>query len=433
MKLLKKSLLILSTLFALFVGSGVFAQTIGTDIALSASLPGSWTQIAQYASPSLNVFLMNKGTNGISGANLSQGFLTCTWTNQNLIIYQSPVISQLTINPGTSLKKVISLNSLFTQALWDKDVTCVLKNRPGESVTKNNTAKLTLSVTDAGRFDLAITKAIDPIKNNLDAPEIKSGVEWVNNFLITKVMNVLVPLIILVAILTAMFGFYKLFFATDDKAISSGVKLIGFWVLGIIVIMSANFFATTLYSKIFMEWNLWYGSLQGYEIAQKLYEDLLFPFIKIAIYLSVGVLFVMLASRVITFVFGSDDDTRKKAGTIITWNVIGMLVIIWAKQLVEFVYGKQADVVKSVSNLWEIWSGLLATKNFPFLYQVINWAMGLSSLLILIMVLFQAFQLLMKPDAPDAMKKIKNSLLYIFIGIIIIGTGYIITNFLIIN
>jgi hypothetical protein len=83
----------------------------------------------------------------------------------------------------------------------------------------------------------------------------------------------------------------------------------------------------------------------------------------------------MLAARVITFVFGSDDDTKKKAGTIITWNIIGMLVIIGSKQLVEFVYGKQADVVKSVSNLGEIGSGLLATKNFPFLYQVINWAM----------------------------------------------------------
>jgi hypothetical protein len=31
------------------------------------------------------------------------------------------------------------------------------------------------------------------------------------------------------------------------------------------------------------------------------------------------------------------------------------------------------------------------------------------------------------------MKKIKNSLLYIFIGILVIWTWYIITNFLIIN
>lgn len=212
--------------------------------------------------------------------------------------------------------------------MGDKNIVCTLRNRPGEVVTTNNTASLKLSVTDAGRFDLALNKAIDPIKDNLDAPEIRSGVAGINDFLMNKVMNILVPLIILVAILTAMFGFYKLFFATDDKAIDTGVKLIGFGVVGIIIIMSANFFATTLYKDIFLSGDLGYGSLQGYSIAQKLYEQLLFPFIKIAIYLSLGVLFVMLAARVITFVFGSDDDTKKKAGTIITWNIIGMLVII---------------------------------------------------------------------------------------------------------
>lgn len=97
-----------STLFAFFAGFGVFAQnTIGTDLVLTASLPGSGTQIAQYANPTLNIFMTNKGTNGISGSNLSPGFLTCVWADQGLIIYQSKVITQLTINPGTTLKKTI--------------------------------------------------------------------------------------------------------------------------------------------------------------------------------------------------------------------------------------------------------------------------------------------------------------------------------------
>jgi hypothetical protein len=39
-------------------------------------------------------------------------------------------------------------------------------------------------------------------------------------------------------------------------------------------------------------------------------------------------MFVILISRVITFLFGSDSDTQKKAGTLIGWNVISMLIII---------------------------------------------------------------------------------------------------------
>ncbi len=406
----------------------------GIDLTLSGILPNGGNKVYQYSAPTLNVSLINLGDTTLSAKNIPAWFLKCIWQEQGLLLYQSKVLSQLTIAAWSTLIRTISLNDVFTQAIWTKTVNCTV-SFPGETNTTNNTSLMSLTVWSGGsnsNFDVAITRAIDPIKNNLDAPELKSGVAGINDFLINKVMNILVPLVILWGILMCMLGFYKIFFQTDDKAVGDGVKLIGFGVAGIIIMMSANFFATTLWG-ILSNGNLWYGGVQWYDVAQKLYNQILFPFIKIGIYLSLGVLFVMLASRVIGFVFGSDDDTKKKAGTIITWNVLGMLIIIWAKQVVEFVYGKQADVVRSVSNLGEIGSGILATKQFPLLYQIINWAMWLASLLILVMVLFQAFQLLMKPDAPDAMKKIKNSLFYIFIGIIIIWTGYIITNFLIIN
>ena len=82
-----------------------------------------------------------------------------------------------------------------------------------------------------------------------------------------------------------------------------------------------------------------------------MYQNIAYPFIKIAMYLVLGILFIILTSRVVGFIFGSDDDSKKKAGTIITWNIVGMLVIIAAKQVVEFVYGKQETVTKAISNL----------------------------------------------------------------------------------
>jgi hypothetical protein len=110
-----------------------------------------------------------------------------------------------------------------------------------------------------------------------------------------------------------------------------------------------------------------------------------------------------------------------------------MIIIIAAKQIVEMVYGKAAEVIKPISNLWEIGWGILADRNLPILYHIINRIMGLTSLIVLIIIIFQTFQLLMKPDSPDQMKSLKNSVLYIFIGLVVIGAGYLITNFLIIN
>ena len=70
-------------------------------------------------------------------------------------------------------------------------------------------------------------------------------------------------------------------------------------------------------------------------------------------YLVLGAMFIILLSRVISFLFGSDTDAKKKAGTLIGWNLISMFVIIGAKQIIEAVYGK-VDTVQSVSNLGEI-------------------------------------------------------------------------------
>lgn len=414
----------------------------GLDLRLEMSFLSNISSVAQYSSPWIIMTIKNRWTNLLNITNVPAGFLTCEWEMDNwqkLVIYQSNLLEQLTINPGTFLRKTIILKDIFTQSLGDKNIVCTLDDQPGETDTTNNIWSGTLSVIKAERFDIAMDRSIDAIRNNLDAPEIlkdNSATPWadaIKDFILNKVLNILVPLIITLGILISILGFYKILFSSDDKSVEEGTKYLTYWVIWIIVIMSAKYIATTIYSDIFSQWILGYWAVQWYEIAQKIYEKIAFPFIKLATYLALWALFVILASRALTFIFGSDDDTKKKAWTIIAWNIVGMLVIIWAKQVIEFVYGKQQDVVKAVSNLGEIGSGILANKNLPILYEIINWAMWLSALVILVMVLVQAFQLLLKPDSPDAMKKIKNSLLYIFIWIIIIGTGYIITNFLIIN
>jgi hypothetical protein len=100
---------------------------------------------------------------------------------------------------------------------------------------------------------------------------------------------------------------------------------------------------------------------------------------------------------------------------------------------VEAIYGKEATVVKDISNLGEIGTGVLADKNIPLIYQVANWALGLVAFIILIVIIIQTIKLLMKPDDPKQLTNIKNSLLYIFIGLFVIGAGYLIVNFLIVQ
>ncbi len=406
----------------------------GVDLAINESPVYSGYLIAQWSSPEISIVFKNKWNIWVDWAISSPWFLSCKRTEQNINVYSSNSITSFVVNPGTKVGVNIIIKSIFTQALGTKTIACTINpgllNGVNDVNGGNNTWSGTFEVVKADRFDLALNRSIEPISKNLEAAEGATGTQGVQNFLYDKIMNVLVPLVIIIGILSAILGFYKIMFSTEDTATKEWTNYIIYWIIGIIIIMSAKFIGQNVFDML----NPSTGAINWSEIASWLYNNILYPFIKFAIYIVLGAMFVILVSRVITFLFGSDTDAQKKAGTLIGWNVISMLVIIGAKQIVEAIYGKQAAVTSTnATNLGEIGSGILANKNIPILYQIINYALGIASLVILVIIIIQTVKLLMKPDDPAQVKSIKNSLLYMFIGILVIGAGYLIVNFAIIN
>ncbi len=412
----------------------------GVDISIKDS-PGIASQvdlpiqiIAQGSSPEFTILFKNRWDTpvNITAPNIIPAwFLTCTWNEQNLAVYKSRDITTFSLPVAGKMWQLIRIQPLFTQSLGQKTLICKINPSwlgAGVGDTSNDVWSGTFEIVEAKRFDLALSRSIESIKMNLEAAEGAVWAEGVQYFVFDKVMNVLVPLIIIIGILSAIFGFYKLMFSSDENAVKEGTRYIVFGVIGIIVIMSAKFIGQNVYDMLTTE------TIEWYKIASGLYDRILFPFIKFAIYLVLGAMFVILVSRVITFLFGSDSDAVKKAWTLIWRNVISMLVIIGAKQIVEVIYGQRDQVVNpNITNLWDIGSGVLASKNIPILYQVINYALGIASLVILVIIIIQTVKLLTKPDDPAQIKSIKNSLVYMFIGILILGAGYLIVNFAIIQ
>jgi uncharacterized membrane protein YdcZ (DUF606 family) len=58
--------------------------------------------------------------------------------------------------------------------------------------------------------------------------------------------------------------------------------------------------------------------------------------------------------------------------------------------------------------------------SLPLVYSIINWIMGLTALVILILIIIQTIGMLTHPDDAELVKKIKKTIIYIFIGVIII-------------
>ena len=270
---------------------------------------------------------------------------------------------------------------------------------------------------------------------NLQIFSSKKWTDWFSETML-KILDIVQPIILSVGVLIAFIWAYKIMSSEDPEKIKSWGLMVAIGVIGIIIIVSANFIGNTLVNDVIVGWSE-KGSLNGIWMATNLYEKLLLPFLKVAMYLSMGFLFFVLAARVFSFLTSPDEGVKAKAGGMILWATIGIAIIMLAKEVVTAIFWKRDEVLrKEASNLWEMGNALFdqdLQSSLPLAYTIINRVMGLTSLAVLIMIIVQTIMILTKPDDPELVSKIKKTIIYIFVGVIIIGAGYLISNVLLID
>ena len=176
-------------------------------------------------------------------------------------------------------------------------------------------------------------------------------------------------------------------------------------------------------------------SISPIDVVRKLYSDMVYPFLKIAIYLCLWILVLLMMFRVFTYITSQDEWTKKKSMWVIVWTTIGMLLITWAKQIVEAVYWKQNEVLSWLSNtnLSTIWSQILNPSEIPIVFNIINRALGLVAFVLLALIIFQTYKLLTKPDDAATFTSLKKTIIYALIGLLLIWSAYMLSNLFIIG
>ncbi len=281
----------------------------------------------------------------------------------------------------------------------------------------------------------ALEESIQPIENNIDVGSPAQWASGVRDFIINTFYTIGFPLIFGVGLLMAILWIIGLLFSDEEWERAKALKIIGYGVAGIVIIVSARYITYTLLGESGTWWLLFSheGTVSGISIAQDLYDKIMYPFIKIGFMLIAWVLFVMLLVRVLGFLSNPSDDTHKQSLAIIGWNALGILLIIGAKSIVELIYGKKEAVVNPDStSLGEIGTEILNTDaaswTISLVYQILNWVVGITAFMILVIIIFQAYQLLMNPEDESKLSQVSKSLMYIFVGILIIGLSYVIAN-----
>ena len=287
--------------------------------------------------------------------------------------------------------------------------------------------------TDANNnFSTSLGKWVESIREHLDNPIEDTLIGGKVTSLMLKVIDVLFPIIVIVGVLVAMFGLYSILTSSDSWKLKDGVSMMVYGAIAIIIMYSAKYLSWVIFSDLFKT-----GSgeaMTTIDWITVLYDKIWFPFIKIAVYLSLGFLVILMMTRVFAYITAQDDGTKKKAIGVITWTTVGMLFIIAAKQIVEAVYGKQDAVLKRwTSNLSQIWTQILNPKEIPIFFTIMNWALGLVAFVLLLLILVQTYKILTKPDDTETFKSLKKTIIYALWGILLIGSAYLIANLLIFN
>jgi len=258
---------------------------------------------------------------------------------------------------------------------------------------------------------------------------------WVNatnTFVLKLAKNIIIPIIIFVWILLAILWFYKIFFEEWEDASKTWFKYIMRWSIWIIIMVSAQYLTNILRWDILMQWTN--NNPNWIVMSRQIYQNMIYPFLKIWFYIWMWVIFAMLIFSVFKFVQEDESTNSSNTFNTIIWWVVWILIIIWWKQLVEAVYGKQDRILnENVMNLGDIWQWILATKNIPIIYEIIRWIMSLASFIVLVILIYLWFLMLTDPENDESIGKIKNNILYVVIWILIIWAWYLITNFLIVT
>ena len=249
-----------------------------------------------------------------------------------------------------------------------------------------------------------------------------------------------IDIFIAVWIAVALIWAYKIMVSDKEESSKEWLKMVIFWILWVVIMVSAKFLANSLVwnTGIITEIDADVGGdkkgLDGINFASQVYNNILYPFIKIALYLAVWVLFFITVAKVISYVTSTDDAAKKKAWWVIIWTVVWILIIMWAKQVVESIMWKQAAVTNSsATKLSEIWSHITNFESIPLVAQIVNRVMWLTMLAILILIIIQAYRMFAKPDDPKNRETLKKSILYILIWVLVIGAAYAISTVLVIN
>ena len=250
------------------------------------------------------------------------------------------------------------------------------------------------------------------------------GAEGVEKFGIEVLVNILRPLVILVGLIVAIIGFYGLMSSEKAEDITKSINYIVRGSIGVVVLFFAPFFVNQLVGETGQMWiitelkNILMGG-SAITLWNSLYT-VISPLLRLAFYIVGGVLFIMLLVNAIQLLFNPNDDVTTKARVMFTWNAIWIVIIVLSKTIVERIYGQEGKTI-------------IENPDLSWLGKVISRWIGFLAFIMLGILIYVGFNLVTRPLDQENFARLKRSVIYLAMGLLLMWGAYLVARFLIIQ
>jgi Type IV secretion system pilin len=241
-------------------------------------------------------------------------------------------------------------------------------------------------------------------------------------------------------------------FAKDLKNLFFAMATIFFLIITLRLILSSN---TEEEIENFKKWIIWitigiivmqmafaftkilFDRSVGEALALSLVENLIQPLIAL---LETLASFFFIAIAIYAFyrmvTANGEEEAISKAKNTIIYAIIGFMIVRFARAIVEAFYGKiNCESFSFLGISIESWNCNVEANfdsGIQIIINVINWLNSFVALVVVIMIMYAGAQILLSAGDEEKLKKGKQIIIYIAIGIFILVANYLILTFFLI-
>lgn len=271
------------------------------------------------------------------------------------------------------------------------------------------------AVSDLDEFTPTTATQDRTLLEGFQWPEDKTFVtEWGEGITdtILKVAKDLKNLVFALATMVFLVLVFRIFFASNTEEESQNLKKGITWIVLWIVLMQISYTAVAILFDKDVNEALW----------ESLIEWLFLPLVNLLLlWASFAFLLMGIVAFYLLVTANGDDEKAKKWKQTVFYAVIGFVVIKFADIIVNASYS-------GVYNP----TGAATTDLIDLMSRIINWVSTFVWLVVVLMIMYAGSQLIFWFWDEEKFKKAKKSLLYIFIGLLILVMNYLIVTFFIV-